>query len=225
MCCCHQVAAAVSVWLSRGCDGSGMVVCNFLDRPVVDGGSLPVGLTMHPSQRSPLSLPAGGEPNLQPDNPKLPLHLLRLRTNSMSRLQDNDRIIIIGGGVIGLSTAYNLPRLPLPGPEILVIEASDACFSASSSNCTGCLHYAFRQPLLPLGKYSFDLWEAESADQDFTSATGYRAQSSFGISTGTGKGLDGLPGWVSKDSTWDVDSSVLGARTATVFVLRRVLTR
>lgn len=28
MCCCHQVAGAVSVvWLSRGCDGSGMVVC------------------------------------------------------------------------------------------------------------------------------------------------------------------------------------------------------
>lgn len=141
----------------------------------------------------------------------------------MSPLQDNDRIIIVGGGVIGLSTAYNLAeRSPksFPRTELLVIEASDACFSALSSNCTGCFHYAFRQPLLPLGKYSFDLWEVESAGQDFISATGYRAQSFFGISTGTGKGLDGLPDWVTKDSTWDVDSSVLGARTATVFVLR-----
>lgn len=134
--------------------------------------------------------------------------------------------------MIGLSTAYNLAKRSLkssPEIKILVIEASDACFTASSSNCTGCFHYAFREPslqrLLPLGEYSFNLWEAESADQDFVSATGYRAQSSYGISTGTGKGLDGLPDWVTKDPTWDVDSSVLGTRTATVFVLHRVLTR
>lgn len=143
----------------------------------------------------------------------------------MSRLQNNDRIVIVGGGVIGLSTAYNLAKRSLessPRIKIQVIEASDACFAASSSNCTGCFHYAFTdpalQPLLPLGEYSFNLWEAESVDPDFKAATGYRAQSSFGISTGTGKGLEGLPDWVTKDPTWDVDTSILGARTATVFV-------
>ncbi|KAG6358908.1 hypothetical protein INS49_012428 [Diaporthe citri] len=126
----------------------------------------------------------------------------------MSPLQDNDRVVIVGGGVIGLSTAYNLAKRSLKSSlsiKILVVEACDACFTASSSNCTGCFHYAFThpalQPLLPLGKYSFDLWEAESADPDFKAATGYSAQPFFGISTGTGKGLDGLPDWVTKDSS------------------------
>lgn len=180
-------------------------------------------------------MPAVGEPNLQPDNPNSPriYHAcIPLFFNRMSLLQDNNRIVIVGGGVIGLSTAYNLAKRSMktsPRTEILVIEASDACFTASSSNCTGCFHYAFTdpalQPLLPLGKYSFDLWEAESADPGFKAATGYSAQSSFGISTGTGKGLEELPDWVTKDSSWDVDISVLGGRTATVCVLYQVLTR
>ncbi|KAL1883296.1 hypothetical protein Daus18300_000354 [Diaporthe australafricana] len=142
----------------------------------------------------------------------------------MSDHQDEARVVIVGGGVIGLSTAYNLAKRTLESSRkvrILVIEASDACFTASSSHCTGCFHYAFTDlalmPILPLGEYSFDLWEAELVGSDSKETTGYRAQSSFGIAPGTGKGLDELPDWVIKDASWDVDASVLGARTATVW--------
>lgn len=92
----------------------------------------------------------------------------------MSRLQHNDTVVIVGGGSIGLSTAYNLAKdlfNSLPKIRIIVIDAFDQPFLASSSTCTGCFHYAFpeqkTQPLLPLGKYSFDLWEAEAEKEAF----------------------------------------------------------
>lgn len=137
-----------------------------------------------------------------------------------------ERTVIVGGGVIGLSTAYQLAKRDLEScskREILVIEASDVCFKASSLHCTGCFHYAFTDqallPMLPLGKYSFDLWESELADSGFRPTTGYRAQSSYGICRGTGEGLGVLPDWIIKDCSWNVDTSVLGNRTATVLVL------
>lgn len=131
--------------------------------------------------------------------------------------------VIVGGGSIGLCTAYNLAKSSSnasPKARIVVIEAFDKPFRAASSTCTGCFHYGFpeseSQPLLPLGKYSFDLWAAEAEDSDFREATGYRAQSSFGINNGGGQGLDKLPDWVQKQPSWLVDTNVLGSRTATV---------
>ncbi|KAH7310595.1 hypothetical protein B0I35DRAFT_481900 [Stachybotrys elegans] len=103
---------------------------------------------------------------------------------------------IVGGGCIGLSTAYNLAKRTVG--KIKVIEAFDKTFAAASSSCTGCFHYGFpepqTQPLIPLGKYSFDMWAAEAQEDDFVSATGYRAQSSFGADPGTGQRLNRLPG-------------------------------
>lgn len=127
---------------------------------------------------------------------------------------------------MGLSTAYNLAKLSSssssssPNAQIIIIEAFDKPFTASSSTCTGCFHYSFPEPqvapLLPLGKYSFDLWAAEADKADFRATTGYRAQSSFGIDPGSGQGLEKLPDWVHTEPSWDVDANVLGTCTATV---------
>jgi hypothetical protein len=77
-----------------------------------------------------------------------------------------ETVVVVGGGVIGLSVAYNFAKRPA-GP--------------ASATCTGCFHYNFPepdlQPLLPLGKYSFDRWAEEAQDPAFVTATGYRAQS------------------------------------------------
>lgn len=130
-------------------------------------------------------------------------------------------VVIVGGGCIGLSIAYNLAkRSSGSNSKIKVIDAFDKPFTAASSACTGCFHYGFPEPqyhpLLPLGKYSFDLWAAEAEKAGFKAATGYRAQSSFGINPGSGQRLDQLPDWVQKDPSWDVDTNVLGTHTATV---------
>lgn len=140
----------------------------------------------------------------------------------MSNYHHQPNIVIVGAGVIGLSAAYNLAKNASQDHlKIDVIDASTEIFAAASSCCTGCFHYGFpeseTQPLKPLGKYSFDLWESiAKEDRAFRIATGYRQHSCFGIDRGEGRGLDRLPDWVTKDPTWDVDPEVLGVRNATV---------
>ncbi|KAF4953758.1 hypothetical protein FGADI_5751 [Fusarium gaditjirri] len=140
----------------------------------------------------------------------------------MATMQDNT-IIIVGAGCIGLCTAYQLSKSFEEyerKPYIMVVEASDRPFAAASSACTGCFHYHFPGPLnkvlTPLGKYSFDLWAQEAQHADFRLATGYRAKSSYGIHQGDGKGLNQLPNWIKRKISWDVDNHVLGDNTAIV---------
>ncbi|KAI0868390.1 hypothetical protein GGS24DRAFT_482545 [Hypoxylon argillaceum] len=140
----------------------------------------------------------------------------------MAGLHAGDVVVIVGAGSIGLCTAYNLAKRSLAESLGIVIKVVDACstsFAGPSSTCTGCLHYGFPEPQFPairLGKYSFDLWASEADVGSFREATGYRAQSSFGIDPGNGRGLDNLPDWVKKDSNWDVNKDVLGAKSAIV---------
>jgi len=143
----------------------------------------------------------------------------------MLRYLDEDDIIIVGAGVIGLCTAYQiLKNAPDSGPKprVKIIDVFEKPFTGASGNCTGCVHYGFpesgTQPMIPLGKYSFDLWADEARGEAFREATGYRAQSSFGLSPGNGQNLAVLPDWVCQEATWNVDTKVLGNETATVYV-------
>ncbi|KAI0199311.1 hypothetical protein F4808DRAFT_214239 [Astrocystis sublimbata] len=140
----------------------------------------------------------------------------------MAEPQSSGAVVIVGAGSIGLCTAYNLAKRALAKSQhidITVVDAFAKPFAGASSNCTGCLHYGFpdpQYPAIPLGMYSFDLWAAEAENEPFRESTGYRAQSSFGVSLGYGRGLEHLPDWLKKDSNWDVNNEVLGTRTATV---------
>ena len=133
-------------------------------------------------------------------------------------------IVIVGGGSIGLSTAYNLAKSlsTASSVKIIVLDIFERPFAASSSQCTGCLHYGFpekeTQPLLPLGKYSFDLWAAEAESEEFKETTGYRAHSFFGVNSGSGRRLELLPEWIQRWPNWDIDEDVLGPNNATVYV-------
>ena len=133
-------------------------------------------------------------------------------------------IVIVGGGSIGLSTAYNLAKSlsTASSAKIIVIDIFEKTFAASSSQCTGCLHYGFpekeTQPLLPLGKYSFDLWAAEAESEEFKETTGYRAHSFFGVKSGSGRRTELLPDWIQKWPNWDIDEHILGPNNATVYV-------
>ncbi|KAF5649006.1 FAD dependent oxidoreductase superfamily [Fusarium sp. NRRL 52700] len=138
-------------------------------------------------------------------------------------MENNNAIVIIGAGVIGLCTAYQLSKSfedQERKPGIIIVEAGGRPFAAASSACTGCFHYHFPGPvgevLEPLGRYSFDLWAQEAWGADFRLATGYRANSSYGICQGDGMDLHKLPNWMKTEACWDVDNLVLGNRTATV---------
>ncbi|KAF4439064.1 NADH oxidase [Fusarium acutatum] len=105
-------------------------------------------------------------------------------------------------------------------PSIIFVEAGNRPFAAASSACTDCFHYHFTGPLskalTPLGRYSFDLWVQGAQNTDFRLTTGYRANSSYGIHQGDGRCLDKLPNWIKTETSWDVDTEVLGDNTATV---------
>jgi len=150
--------------------------------------------------------------------------------NEIPQIQHGDTIVVVGGGSIGLSTTYDLAKWVSDSSlqaKIIVIESFDNPFAATSATCTGCFHYGFpeneTQPLLPLGKYSFDMWAAQAENEEFRKATGYRAYSSFGINQGSGRGIVALPNWMHIEPTWDVDEHILGIHNATVFVFPDLL--
>ncbi|KAI1123472.1 nucleotide-binding domain-containing protein [Nemania abortiva] len=136
-------------------------------------------------------------------------------------------VIIVGGGVIGLCTAYNLAKATQTATKtktwrkIIVLEARGSPFLAASSHNTGCLHYgfldSFAKDLFEIGEYSFELWDSiASRDAQFVADTGFRRQSFFPIIPST-TGVDGLlPNWVQVEDGWSVNCGARGSVNATV---------
>ena len=139
-----------------------------------------------------------------------------------------DVIAIVGGGIIGLSTAYNLACKNSNGPnsakvKIVVLEAGSSGFSAASGRNTGCLHYffpeSFGEDITTLGKYSFDLWNTIAADYpQFVIDAGYRSQSLLPVVSGSGIDEKALPNWIVKEGLWDISWGSRGDPCASVSV-------
>ncbi|KAL4966415.1 NAD(P)/FAD-dependent oxidoreductase [Aspergillus stella-maris] len=74
--------------------------------------------------------------------------------------------VILGGGIIASSIAYYLTEQdPSVGPNIHIIESSDALFSSASGYAAGFLAKDWFEPsLLPLGELSFNLHESLSKE-------------------------------------------------------------
>ena len=106
--------------------------------------------------------------------------------------------------------------------RIVIVEPIDKTFEASSSYCTGCWHYGFpgkeTQPLLPPGKYSFELWAALTECETFRKVTGYRANPFFCVHVGNGHGIEALPDLIQRQPNWYIDEDILGPHNATVYV-------
>lgn len=139
---------------------------------------------------------------------------------------NGDSVIIVGGGIIGLSVAYQLAKQMQTQQEttITVLDVGPVTFGAASSHNTGCLHYdfhdSFGKDITDLGRYSFQLWEAIAhSDAQFVADSGYRPQSFFPIMPGDGQGTERLPNWVDTQQDWDVDWGSKGQVCATMYVV------
>lgn len=125
-----------------------------------------------------------------------------------------ETVVIIGAGIIGLSTAYNLAiknqnTTPPVKQRVIVLEAGATVFSAASANNTGCIHYGFwREPfgddITELGKYSFELWQSIAQKDPEFQTTGYRSDSFLPIYAGSGHAGKDLPNWMADGSQWDI---------------------
>lgn len=135
-------------------------------------------------------------------------------------------ITIVGGGVIGLSTAYNIAlgndiSNPKVKQKIIVLETGSSVFSSASSHNTGCLHYYFPEEfgkdLTPLGKYSFDVWQSiAQRNSSFINDTGYRPNSLLPIVPGYGRDENALPNCIKNEQQWDINWGSRGNPCATV---------
>lgn len=133
---------------------------------------------------------------------------------SPSTADGAETVVVIGGGVIGLSTAYNLAiknqnALPPVKQKVIVLEAGANVFSAASANNTGCIHYGFwREPfgddITELGKYSFELWQSIAQNDSGFQRSGYRSDSFLPIYPGSGHAGKDLPNWMTNGSQWDI---------------------
>lgn len=144
--------------------------------------------------------------------------------NISSDRTDPGRVVIIGGGVIGLCTAFQLALLARvrngSSAEIVVLESQETIFPSASSHNSGCLHYGYDEQngadLRPLGKYSFDLWESlATKDDSFQRASGYRSQAFLSVVPGYGDTGE-LPDWVQPQVDWAVKTPEHGSRCASM---------
>ncbi len=72
-------------------------------------------------------------------------------------------VVIIGGGIIGLSTAYYLAK---SGLDVCILEKQGVALG-SSGRCAGGIGQSHREPPdLPVAKFAVEQWQAISADMD-----------------------------------------------------------
>ncbi len=67
-------------------------------------------------------------------------------------------VVIVGGGIIGLSTAYYLSQARKSGRSITIVDSAARLFAGASGKANGILgDYGFEREAEPLGKLSWEL--------------------------------------------------------------------
>lgn len=143
---------------------------------------------------------------------------------------DQDTTVILGAGVIGLSTAYYLAlalnensTASLPDqPKVVVIEPShDICPGASGSATGGLGDFGFSDAVSPLGKFSYSLHKDLALAHEGKKDWGFRDQTIFRVTPKDFNGdlsppdswgplppletdLSSLPDWVKTSDDWSV---------------------
>jgi FAD dependent oxidoreductase len=141
-------------------------------------------------------------------------HLFSLHPASLTipLSASQDTTVIVGGGIIGLSTAYYMVRdqTALSGqvPNIIVLDSASELFAGASGGSTGILgDYAFKPEVAELGTLSWEL--LKSLNQEFDGRSNWNWSEivvrsvNFGEDAppGYGKVLDRpIPRWFGNES-------------------------
>lgn len=88
-------------------------------------------------------------------------------SNSVTELHSasQDTTVIIGGGIIGLSTAYSMLQdqreRSLPVPHIVVLDSAHELFAGASGGAAGILgSYGFKEEAVELGNLSWNMFKS-----------------------------------------------------------------
>lgn len=141
--------------------------------------------------------------------------------------------VILGGGIIGLSTAYYLALSEVDAHEhsiVVVDPSSSICAGASSQNEGALGQFGFKDEVTPLAKLSYKLHSQLATDLDGGKNFGY---SQFNIHAMFSKGYDpsdprlpypvtkqedlsALPSWLTVPESWQVGLVSDGSESAKV---------
>jgi hypothetical protein len=147
---------------------------------------------------SPASRKSGSRTSQSPEVPSSPCGKEGVKTT-----------VIIGGGVIGLSTAYWLSRMKASKRErIIVLEALDQCFLDASGHNSGLISsHWFSGELRKLADHSFDIYQnVARTEHNFTKTSDYHENSLFKARRGPELSDPRAPSWVNLAQGWHLES-------------------
>ena len=88
---------------------------------------------------------------------------------------DGSAVVIVGAGIIGLSTAYYLSSIRKSGRSITIVDNASTLYAGASGKANGILgDYGFKPEAEPLGKLSWKLHRKLASQHRGQAAWGYR---------------------------------------------------
>ena len=131
---------------------------------------------------------------------------------------DNSDVVIIGGGIIGLSTAFYLSKIRNNGRSITIVDNAFILYAGASGKANGILgDYGFKPGAESLGNLSWELHRQLASQHKGRAAWGYRdvmiyklhrtaSLDASGIAQGSKHPPSALPAWCMHSET---DTGVL----------------
>ena len=119
-------------------------------------------------------------------------------------------VVIVGGGLMGLSTAFHLRRLD-PGVEVTVLERASVGAAASGASAAGVRAMGRDPAERRLALESLKRWP--ELDRELEGQTGYRRGGGLRIALDD-KSWDAAPGWAAEQRSDGVPLETLDARAA-----------
>ena len=119
-------------------------------------------------------------------------------------------VVIVGGGLMGLSTAFHLRRLD-PGMDVTVLERATVGVAASGASAAGVRAMGRDPAERALALASLKRWP--ELDRELEGQTGYRRGGGLRIALDD-KSWDAAPGWAAEQRSDGVPLETLDARAA-----------
>ena len=96
-------------------------------------------------------------------------------TGRRQKSPHSSAVVIVGGGIIGLSTAYFLSRARKSGRSITIVDKASNLYAGASGQANGILgDYGFKPEAESLGKLSWKLHRQLASQHRDGTAWGYR---------------------------------------------------
>ena len=96
-------------------------------------------------------------------------------TGARHKNRGHSPVVIIGGGIVGMSTAYYLALARKDGHSIIIVDNAAVLFAGASGKANGILgDYGFKPEAESLGKLSWELHQHLASRNNGRAGWGYR---------------------------------------------------